>query len=497
MFFLVNETVDDNEDFRLKIDPRKWGVPPRPALEIWQAFDSFFDGFHHCFTTKTCDNTVMAKIYLGGTLTMDTGRNCAGITRKVMGVDESPDALQHFLTNSPWDPQPVYDKIQRQIAGDKDFNGGVLSLDESGDRRNSENCAGASVQYCGRYGKKVICQMGVCLGYYNQGIWSMISSQLYLAKKWFTDEYAQQRKKTGIPENRVFMSKPQMAYQQVLKAVENGIKFEVMVGDSCYGRDGTLRKKYDKMGLTYVLDTSSDATVYLVDPKFREGAIKGNPDSYQHPVTIDGHKAIALKEILELPDTKFQTVKVRNSERGVLKSQFHARRVWVLIQGQHIMEEWLLIRKQKNGKISYSFSNAPADTSLKKLAKWRCYRYFIERIFEDAKSDLGWDEMEACKYRSWDHHTALTALAMWFIASLKLNWKRKYPSDSQMAKDLKVKVLPKLSTKNVRELFRSAFHLGDLSEEESLKLVLQHLQNRTRSTASRLKQEKGIHADSS
>jgi hypothetical protein len=161
-----------------------------------------------------------------------------------------------------------------------------------------------------------------------------------------------------------------------------------------------------------------------------------------------------------------------------------------------LTEEWLLIRRQNDGKTGYALSNAPADTSLKQLALWRCCRYFIERIFQDSKDDLGWDELEARKYLSWDHHTALTALALWFIASLKLDWKRSHPADPEMAKDFEVNVLPALSTRNMRELFRSAFDMSHLTEQEARDLIGQHLKNRASSTASRLKNKKSDHVDS-
>ncbi len=57
-------------------------------------------------------------------------------------------------------------------------------------------------------------------------------------------------------------------------------------------------------------------------------------------------------------------------------------------------------------------SNAPSDTPLSKLALWRFEIYVAERIFQDAMSEGGWDELVARKYRVWMHHTALDALVV-------------------------------------------------------------------------------------
>jgi len=67
---------------------------------------------------------------------------------------------------------------------------------------------------------------------------------------------------------------------------------------------------------------------------------------------------------------------------------------------------------------TYALSNAPVDTPLGHLAWLLCQRYFIERTNQDAKSEAGWDELEARKYRGWEHHLALVILATWFIAQV-------------------------------------------------------------------------------
>ena len=69
------------------------------------------------------------------------------------------------------------------------------------------------------------------------------------------------------------------------------------------------------------------------------------------------------------------------------------------------------------GATTWALSNAPADTELSQLAGWKCQRYFVERANQEAKSELGWDELQARKYLAWEHHLALTVLASWFIAA--------------------------------------------------------------------------------
>jgi hypothetical protein len=107
----------------------------------------------------------------------------------------------------------------------------------------------------------------------------------------------------------------------------------------------------------------------------------------------------------------WHSVQVRATARGTLGDPFAVRRVWTVHAGE-ALEEWLVMREEAHGKHSYALCNASRETSLEPLAWWKCQRYFIERSNQDAKSELGWDELQAHKYQAWEHHLALTVLAL-------------------------------------------------------------------------------------
>jgi hypothetical protein len=193
-------------------------------------------------------------------------------------------------------------------------------------------------------------------------------------------------------------------------------------------------------------------------------------------------------EVRSLADVMTLTpVAIRHTERGLLVYECAARRVWTITQKGVVRKEWLFVRREHDGNFSFSHSNAPGETSLAQLAFWRCERYFAERTFQDAKTEAGWDELVARKYRAWMHHTALDALALWFAAETKLDWSQQYPRDPELAHELEVAVLPALSMANIRELLKAVMPLKQLSPEEANQLVINHLVNRSRSTSCRLK----------
>lgn len=145
------------------------------------------------------------------------------------------------------------------------------------------------------------------------------------------------------------------------------------------------------------------------------------------------------------------------------------------------------MRQHSDGTFSYAFCNAPADTPLERLAWLKCVRHFVERANQDAKSEAGWDDLRAQKYRAWEHHLALTVMATWFVAQTKLEWAHKYPPDPALAQQMQVERLPSLSMANVRTLLRAVMPLPQLTPEEATRQVVQHLLNRTYSRKCRLK----------
>ena len=138
---------------------------------------------------------------------------------------------------------------------------------------------------------------------------------------------------------------------------------------------------------------------------------------------------------------------------------------------------------------AYSLSNAAADTPLKTMMQWRGQRYFVERTYQDEKSELGWDELVAQKYRAWQHHAALTALALYFVMSVRRQWAEEYPRAADLKEELKIVKLPALSVANIRELLAAVMPLRQFTPEQAVRVVMNHLNNRVRSTYSRCRKQ--------
>jgi hypothetical protein len=56
-------------------------------------------------------------------------------------------------------------------------------------------------------------------------------------------------------------------------------------------------------------------------------------------------------------------------ERGYLNDEFSARRVWTTHNGDEPIEEWLVMRRDAEGKLHYALSNEVASAELERLAR--------------------------------------------------------------------------------------------------------------------------------
>ena len=90
------------------------------------------------------------------------------------------------------------------------------------------------------------------------------------------------------------------------------------------------------------------------------------------------------------------------------------------------------------------------------------------------------------------HHTAITALTLWFVAETKLDWALQHPKDETLAKELGLDKLPALSTANIRTLIQVVMPLRQFTVDEAIELVTDLFVNRAKSTASRLKKQRSL-----
>ena len=450
--------------------------------KLGERLAEFYRRFGQHFRTKTRDTSEYGLNYISGLLRMETDRNLANVGRKT-GV--SGQNLQHFVSNSPWSDEAVVLAVEDEIKVHPAFQEAILVLDESAEEKAGEHSAGAGRQHNGRLGKVEMSQVGVFLALVTPEVCTWIDGELYLPQAWFEDSHAEERKKTGVPEELAFQTKPELGWQMIKRTQERQIPFVAVAMDDLYGRNGALRQNLNQAGIEYYGDIPANTRVYLEKPQFIYPLTKrGTPSKTPQIIGT----AYEVQELRQKNGLAWQNLRLRTSERGYLEATFTRLRVW-MVYGEEARQEWLLIRQDAT-RNTYVLSNAPETIDLKTMAWRKTHRYLIERSNEDAKDEFGWDEFQTRKYRAWKHQLALTILASWFVVETRLDWQQRFEQSPDLLTQYEVDALPKLSVANVRELLRASMPLPQLSPEEAANLVVTHLINRTRSRKSRLRHRK-------
>ena len=200
-----------------------------------------------------------------------------------------------------------------------------------------------------------------------------IAWRLYLPEVWAQDK--KRRKKTGVPEQIRFQTKPAIALEQIREAVQRGIPVGVVLADAAYGTDTKFREELTDLELCYVLGIMSSVTVW----KPGEGPLPaatwkgmGRPTKYLR--RDPSHVPITVKNLaFALPPKAWTKVVWREGTRGQLQSRFAAVRVRPahrdFERSEPYPEQWLLMEwpAREAEPTKYWLSTLSRETKLRDL----------------------------------------------------------------------------------------------------------------------------------
>lgn len=442
---------------------------------------SFVKSFSHHFQSYRHDVTEKARQYASGLMQAGTRKNMDRMAEVV--PDSKSRNLQQFLTQSKWSADNVIDQVAREgngFLGDKKRAG--LLIDESGFVKQGKKSVGVARQWLGRIGKVDNGQVAV-FGALGNGRFAIpVDVRLYLPKSWTGDP--QRCKEAGIPEaERIFRTKEELALDIVLKARQRGLRFGWVGADGGYGKGPGFCMALDRMGELFVVDLHSDFTVYLEDPKpyIPEKESKRGPKFTRYRTDDKSYEAREVVELFKLSDQPI--LKVRKTSRGPLKVRVLRVPVYVWDGESPESKRYFLVATMTLGKkpeIKISLSNADETVGLKRLAWMQLQRYWIERAFEDAKSECGMADYQARKWSAWHHHMALVMMTMLFMLNERIRHKDTYPL---------------LSCSDIEELLSRFLPRRDVSKAEVIRQLQERHRLRQAAIESHTRNQKSIRAN--
>jgi len=358
-------------------------VEARGARALLDRLGEFLDRFEDCFSRRVQRRA--ASQYVHG-LFNDSERKSMQAMHGRLSEPIHYQALQHFVTHSPWPDQPLWDRVSDVLPDRR----GILAIDDTCLPKQGRHSVGVKRQYSGTLGKTGNCQVAVTSLLIGQALVWPVRCELYLPRDWTDD--AERRAAVGVPSRVPFREKWRIALAQVRAVLNRGIHLAAVVADADYGSTTGFRHGLERLGLRYAVAIRSNLRVWAV------GARRARPvaDLAKH-----------------VPARQWRRVCWGHGTKGPLAARFVAVRVRpVRSRG----ERWLLCeRSLVKDERKYYLLNLDATTSLKALVTVARSRWPIEQQYRELKDELGWDHFEGRTFRGWNHHAVLTAIAFVFL----------------------------------------------------------------------------------
>jgi SRSO17 transposase len=358
-------------------------VTEQSARALLRRFGQFADQFATCFTRAA--QREAATQYLDA-LFNDSERKSMQAMHGRLSDPSSYEALQHFITDSPWEAQPLWARLRALVPSRQ----GIVAVDDTSFPKQGHHSVGVQRQYCGALGKIANCQVAVSTVLLDDHLAWPLSFELYLPQAWCAD--AARRAKARVPDTLRFREKWRIALAHIRQVLKAGFQLTAVVTDADYGARTAFRRGLERLGLRYGIALPSTAALWTPGARrTRTAATIGSA----------------------LPEAAWQRVTWATGTKGPLAARFAAVRVR---PAQSRGDRWLLCeRSLADDARKYYLLNLDTTASLRDLVTVARSRWPIEQQYRELKDELGLDHFEGRSYRGWAHHTVLTAVAFTFL----------------------------------------------------------------------------------
>jgi SRSO17 transposase len=325
--------------------------------------------------------------------------------------DRERQGLQKFLGQADWEHTPLITELASQIGTELGEPDAVLVFDPSAFAKKGTQSVGVARQWCGRLGKVENCQVGVYLGYVSRQGHALVDVRLYLPREWTNDR--KRLKKAGVPKDVRFQTRHELALQ-MLDEHGAALPHGGIAGDDEMGRCSWFRQELRQRHERYLLAVPSNTLVR--DLTAPAPPYSGHGRRPQVPFVRADRWCAAL------PESAWQTVEVRDGEKGPLVVQG----AWTLVQAKCEgkpcdVAESLVVFRERQGDGTYKHDYLLCNVLLSQpqpLAEFaRVYKaeHRVEECLKRAKSEAGLADYQVRTWEGWHHHQALSLLATWFL----------------------------------------------------------------------------------
>lgn len=366
-------------------------LPPTPApLDAYAAhFDDLF--------TRDSQRSAFRQYLAGLLLPAERNKTLTALanTEPVVGAQApAVQRLQWFLSESTWDAAAVTERrlaVLRADPGTAPHAGGVLIIDETGDRKDGTKTAHVGRQYLGNRGKIEQGVVSVGSVWADEGLYSPLAVEPYTPAAWFPQG-------KGDPK---FRTKPQIALDLGDQAVVHAWPFWAVVADCFYGEHHGFTRGLEQRGVPYVV------------------ALKPSHGWWAHVDAIGAVWEVAVAGGWHSPAAPGAWVAVERHFRDG-----HVEIWWALegVAGPYGPERGrrLVIATPDPATLPeattwYLATTLPlADADLAKVVRLYGLRMWVEQAYKQTKLSLGWSQYQVRSDRAIRRHWALVQCAFAF-----------------------------------------------------------------------------------
>ena len=208
------------------------------------------------------DQARWAAVYLQGLLGDAERKSIGGLARRVVlppdrPVEDTAQALQNFVTQSPWDEGRVWRRYRSLMAESLAGPDGVFVLDDPAFVKQGRHSVGVQRQYSGALSRKTNCQIAVALHHAGPAGCCPLGLRLYLPRGWL--QHPHRLDAAGVPEGRRRgLGKGAIALELLDEARSEGWPACLVAGGAGFGADREFREGLAARRLTYLLEAPGD-----------------------------------------------------------------------------------------------------------------------------------------------------------------------------------------------------------------------------------------------
>ncbi len=394
-----------------------------------QELVDFHKQFHDCY--GRIEHHRLGLAYLSGLMSNATAKSAEPIALEFLDK-KSVRPIQMFMKTYRWDHLGMQRTHQGMLAPLIASPDGMISVDPSEFVKKGKESVGVARQYCGTLGKVENCQSGVFVGYSSHKGYGLLACGLYMPKSWFTKEQEQRRKDNLVPEDLVFQTKQQIAIELINEVVATNLFPAKWIGaDASFGSDLEFLNALPGHS-SYFVSIRSDAQVFTKKPKTGQPPYKGRGPRPKKATVLPGQpKAQSVAQLARSKQVSWEPFVVAEGAKGPIIAEVARIRIYLSRDGLPVgYPQWLFLRKDMDGQVKYSISNAPKDIPMAELVKASTMRWPIEQCFHEGKDQVGMDYYEHRSWPAWHRHMIYVFLALHFLLRMRLSFKKKPSVDA-------------------------------------------------------------------